>query len=154
MGRKLDAVFDVSEFLDRPKFGAYRILIFALCTLVMTVDGYDVFVVGYLVPALAQDFGVPLPAVTSIFVFQTIGLGLGAYAVSPFADRFGRRNIVLICTALLGVLTLASTLATSVTELAAFRFVASFFRQKEKSLYIGAVDLHRHVSSPAQHILD
>jgi len=51
--------FDVSAFLDRPKFGAYRILIFALCTLVMTVDGYDVFVVGYVVPALAQDFGVP-----------------------------------------------------------------------------------------------
>jgi AAHS family 4-hydroxybenzoate transporter-like MFS transporter len=121
------AVFDVSEFLDRPKFGAYRILIFALCTLVMTVDGYDVFVVGYLVPALAQDFGVPLPAVTSVFVFQTIGLGLGAYLVSPFADRFGRRNIILVCTALLGVLTLAGTFATSVTELAAFRFVASFF---------------------------
>jgi AAHS family 4-hydroxybenzoate transporter-like MFS transporter len=121
------AVFDVSAFLDRPKFGAYRILIFALCTLVMTVDGYDVFVVGYLVPALAQDFGVPLPAVTSIFVFQTIGLGLGAYAVSPFADRFGRRNIILVCTALLGVLTLAGTLATSVGELAVLRFAASFF---------------------------
>src|SRR5258706_349717 len=120
-------VFDVNAFLDRPKFGAYRILIFALCTLVMTVDGYDVFVVGYVVPALAQDFGVPLPAVTSIFVFQTIGLGLGAYAVSPFADRFGRRNIILICTALLGVLTLAGTFATSVGELAVLRFVASFF---------------------------
>jgi len=121
------AVFDVSAFLDRPKFGAYRILIFALCTLVMTVDGYDVFVVGYLVPALAQDFGVPLPAVTSVFVYQTIGLGLGAYAVSPFADRFGRRNLILVCTALLGVLTIAGTRATSVGELAAFRFVASFF---------------------------
>jgi MFS transporter, AAHS family, 4-hydroxybenzoate transporter len=120
-------VFDVSAFLDRPTFGAYRMMIFALCTLVMTVDGYDVFVVGYLVPALAQDFGVPLPAVTSIFVFQTIGLGLGAYAVSPFADRYGRRNLILICTALLGVLTLGGTVATSVTELAVFRFVASFF---------------------------
>jgi MFS transporter, AAHS family, 4-hydroxybenzoate transporter len=119
--------FDVGEFLDRPRFGGYRILIFTLCTLVMAVDGYDVFVVGYLVPALAQDFGVPLSAVTSIFVFQTIGLGLGAYAVSPFADRFGRRNIILICTALLGLLTLAGTLATSTGELAALRFVASFF---------------------------
>src|SRR3984957_6639831 len=89
MGDKPDrsAVFDVSAFLDRPKFGAYRILIFTLCTLVMTVDGYDVFVVGYVLPALAQDFGVPPPRITSIFVYQTIALGLGAYAVSPFADR-------------------------------------------------------------------
>lgn len=127
MGGKSGGVFDVSEFLDRPKFGAYRILIFALCTLVMTVDGYDVFVVGYLVPALAADFNVPLPAVTSIFVFQTIGLGVGAYAVSPFADRFGRRNLIVLCTAVLGILTLAATSATSVAGLAAFRFLASFF---------------------------
>jgi AAHS family 4-hydroxybenzoate transporter-like MFS transporter len=121
------AVFDVSEFLDRPKLDAYRLQIFALCTLVMTVDGYDVFVVGYLVPALAQDFGVAPPRITSIFVFQTIALGLGAYMVSPLADRFGRRNLILACTALLGILTLAGTLATSVTELAVFRVVASFF---------------------------
>jgi AAHS family 4-hydroxybenzoate transporter-like MFS transporter len=76
---------------------------------------------------LAQDFGVAVPAVTQIFVYQTIGLGLGAYAVSPFADRFGRRNLILACTALLGALTIAGTLATSVTELMVFRFVASFF---------------------------
>lgn len=121
------AVFDVSAFLDRPKLGAYRILIFALCTFVMILDGYDVFVVGYVVPALAQDFHVPVPSVTSIFVFQTIGLGLGAYAASPIADRFGRRKLILICTVLLGLMTLAGTLATSVTELAALRFVAACF---------------------------
>jgi AAHS family 4-hydroxybenzoate transporter-like MFS transporter len=78
-------------------------------------------------PALAQDFRVPPPQITSIFVLQTIALGLGAYLVSPFADRLGRRNLILACTALLGVLTLAGTLATSVAELAAFRVVASFF---------------------------
>src|SRR4051812_5772194 len=121
------AIFDVSTFLDRPKFGAYRILIFTLCTLVMTLDGYDVFVVGYVVPALAQDFHVPVPAVTSIFVLQTIGLGIGAYAASPVADRFGRRKLILICTTLLGLLTLAATYATSVSELATMRFLASFF---------------------------
>jgi MFS transporter, AAHS family, 4-hydroxybenzoate transporter len=120
------SILDVSAFLDRPRVGTYRLLIFALCILVMTIDGYDVFVVGYLVPALAQDFGVSMPAVTSIFVFQTIGLGVGAYAVSPFADRFGRRNIILMCTVLMGALTLAGMLATSVASLAAFRFLASF----------------------------
>jgi AAHS family 4-hydroxybenzoate transporter-like MFS transporter len=120
-------VFDVSAFLDRPTFGSYRILVFALCTLVMTLDGYDVFVVGYVVPAIATDFGVPLPAVTSIFVFQTIGLGVGAYAISPFSDRLGRRNLIIICTALLGIITLLGTFATSVGQLSALRFLASFF---------------------------
>jgi AAHS family 4-hydroxybenzoate transporter-like MFS transporter len=123
----ISRVFDVSEFLDRPVFGAYRIFIFSLCTLVMVVDGYDVFVVGYVVPALAKSFGISPHEVTSVFVLQTIGLGLGAYAVSPFADRIGRRKLILVCTALFGILTLLCTRATSIGELSVYRFFASLF---------------------------
>jgi AAHS family 4-hydroxybenzoate transporter-like MFS transporter len=119
--------FDVSAFLDRPGIGARRFFIFALCTLVMVVDGYDVFVVGFVLPTLAKSFGVSPHAITSIFVLQTIALGLGAYAVAPFADWIGRRKLVLICTALFGCLTLLSTRSTSVSELAAYRFAASLF---------------------------
>lgn len=120
-------VFDVSAFLDRPVFGAYRIFVFSLCTLVMVVDGYDVFVVGYVVPALAKSFGISPHEVTSVFVLQTIGLALGAYAVSPFADRIGRRKLILVCTALFGLLTLLCTRATSVADLSVYRFFASLF---------------------------
>jgi AAHS family 4-hydroxybenzoate transporter-like MFS transporter len=119
--------FDVSAFLDRPAIGLHRLFIFGLCTLVMVVDGYDVFVVGYVVPALAKSFGVTPQAITSVFVLQTIALGIGAYAVAPFADWVGRRKLVLVCTALFGLLTLLCTRATSVGELSMYRFLASLF---------------------------
>src|SRR5258708_6125201 len=93
----------------------------------MLVDGYDVFVVGYVLPALANSFGVSPHAVTSVFIFQTMGLGLGAYVVAPFADRIGRRRLILICTTLFGLLTLLCTRATSVGELSVDRFFASLF---------------------------
>lgn len=129
MGGVMDAArrFDVSEFLDRSAIGAHRLLIFSLCTLVMVVDGYDVFVVGFVVPALAKSFGVSPHAIVSVFVLQTIALGIGAYAVAPFADWIGRRKLVLICTTLFGILTLLSTRSTSVGELSIYRFVASLF---------------------------
>ena len=119
--------FDVSAFLDRPAIGMHRFFIFGLCTLVMVVDGYDVFVVGFVVPTLAKSFGVSPHAITSVFVLQTIALGLGAYAVAPFADWIGRRKLVLICTALFGLLTLLSTRSTSLAELSGYRFAASLF---------------------------
>ncbi|HVA11746.1 MAG TPA: MFS transporter [Stellaceae bacterium] len=119
--------FDVSEFLDRSAVGTHRFLIFCLCTLVMVVDGYDVFVVGYVVPALAKSFGVAPQAITSVFVLQTIALGIGAYAVAPFADWIGRRKLVLICTAIFGIVTLLCTRASSIGELSAYRFLASLF---------------------------
>lgn len=123
----MSRIFNVSDFLDRPTMGAHRLFIFALCTLVMLVDGYDVFVVGYVLPALAKSFGVSPHEVTSVFVFQTIGLGLGAYVVAPFADRFGRRKLILVCTTMFGLITLLCTRATSVGELSAYRLCASLF---------------------------
>jgi AAHS family 4-hydroxybenzoate transporter-like MFS transporter len=119
--------FDVSAFLDRAPVGIYRLLIYSLCTLVMVIDGYDVFVVGFVVPTLAKSFGVTPQTITSVFVLQTIGLGIGAYAVAPFADRIGRRRLVLICTTLFGFLTLLCTQATSVGELSIYRFAAALF---------------------------
>ena len=125
--RRISATFDVDELLDRPALGTYRILIVALCTLVMVVDGYDVFVVGYILPDLAKAYGVSPHEVTTVLVAQTIGLGLGACLVSPVADRFGRRGMVLACTALFGLTTLLCTRASSVGELSAVRFLASLF---------------------------
>lgn len=119
--------FDVRTFLDRSPIGLHRFFIFGLCTLVMVIDGYDVFVVGYVVPALAKSFGVTPQAITSVFVLQTIALGIGAYAVAPFADWVGRRKLVLVCTVLFGLFTLLCTRATSVGELSVDRFLASLF---------------------------
>jgi MFS transporter, AAHS family, 4-hydroxybenzoate transporter len=119
--------FDVSAFLDRPAIGMHRFFIFGLCTLVMVVDGYDVFVVGYVVPALANSFGVSPHEITSVFVLQTIALGIGAYVVAPIADWVGRRKLVIVCTLLFGLLTMLCTRASSIGELSIYRFVASLF---------------------------
>jgi MFS transporter, AAHS family, 4-hydroxybenzoate transporter len=119
--------FDVSAFLDRQKIGPTQLLVLGLCAVAMAMDGYDVFVVGYVLPAIARDFGVPPPSLTMIFVVQQIGLAIGSIFVGPVADRLGRRNVLVISTALYGAITLATTQAISVTELAALRFAAWIF---------------------------
>jgi MFS transporter, AAHS family, 4-hydroxybenzoate transporter len=122
-----DTTFDVGKFIDNRGLGMSQFMVMLLCAAIMTVDGYDVFVMGFLLQPIAQSFGVPPAAITSVFVVQSIGLALGSWIVSPLADRYGRRRLLLASAVLLGLFTLAATQADSVRELVALRFVAGFF---------------------------
>jgi AAHS family 4-hydroxybenzoate transporter-like MFS transporter len=122
-----DTIFDVGEFINNRGIGAVQFMVMLLCATIMMVDGYDVFVMGFLLQPIAQSFGVAPAAITSVFVVQSIGLALGSWIVSPLADRYGRRRLLLATAVLLGLLTLAATQAGSVRELVALRFSAGLF---------------------------
>ncbi len=119
--------FDVGQFIDDQRIGATQLVVLALCALVMICDGYDVFVMGFVLQPIAADFKVSPALITPVFVIQNLGLALGTVLIGPFADRFGRRWIMIGSAALFGLLTLAITRATSVNELIALRFVAGLF---------------------------
>ena len=116
--------FDVGKFIDDQRIGATQLLVLVLCALVMICDGYDVFVMGFVLQPIAADFKVSPAAITPVFVIQNLGLALGTVLIGPFADRFGRRWIMIGSAASFGLLTLAVTRASSVDELIALRFVA------------------------------
>src|SRR5258708_13010301 len=105
--------FDVGKFIDSRRIGAAQFMVMLLCAAIMTVDGYDVFVRGFVLQPIAQSFGVPPAAITSVFVVQSIGLALGTWGVSPLADRYGRRRLLLASAVLFGILTLAAPQAAS-----------------------------------------
>jgi AAHS family 4-hydroxybenzoate transporter-like MFS transporter len=118
---------DVNQFLDTRRIGATHILVLALLILTMMVDGYDIFVVGTVAPYLARDLAIPPGALTSVLMVTQLGLMLGSFLVGPLADRYGRRFTMLWALVLFGVLTLATPLANTVSELFALRFIAGLF---------------------------
>jgi AAHS family 4-hydroxybenzoate transporter-like MFS transporter len=119
--------FDVNQFLDTRRVGGTHILVVTLLIFTMMVDGYDIFVVGTVAPYLARDLAIPPDALTSVLVVTQLGLMLGNFVVGPVADRYGRRFTMLWSLVLFGLLTLATPLATTVSELFVLRFVAGLF---------------------------
>src|SRR5579872_4295877 len=85
--------FDVGDFINHQRVGAVQILVMALCAAIMMIDGYDVFVMGFVLAPVAQAFGVAPADITSVFVVQSAGLAIGTWIVSPLADRWGRRRL-------------------------------------------------------------
>ncbi|WP_227012610.1 MULTISPECIES: MFS transporter [unclassified Pseudonocardia] len=72
----------------------YQWLVVAMCLLVNTADGFDFFVMGFVLPHLPADFAGG--AVKGLLVSAgLVGIGLGALFVAPLADRFGRRTLLI-----------------------------------------------------------
>lgn len=117
---------DIETLLDKP-FGAWRLAVFLLCGSIMAVEGFDMYMLGAIVPALAEGVGVSPASIAAVFVGQGVGLALGYTLLSPFADRFGRRPVILLCVAGFGIITLATVLATTLTHLVILRFLAFIF---------------------------
>jgi AAHS family 4-hydroxybenzoate transporter-like MFS transporter len=119
--------FDIQAFVDRQKVSAVHIAVLVTCTLVMFVDGFDIFMVGRIAPAIADDFGQPAAAMAPVFSWQQIGLAVGAFVMTPLADRLGRRRLLVACYAIFGLLTLACLFVRNLGELAILRGIAGIF---------------------------
>lgn len=119
--------FDIEDFIDRTRIGATQGIALFVCVLICFIDGFDIFMIGKILPAIADGFGVEPKAMTKVLVYQQIGLAIGAFTISPLADRFGRRAMLIFACATFGTITLASVYAQTLTQLAIMRGVAGIF---------------------------
>ncbi|MBB5984946.1 MFS transporter [Sphingobium lignivorans] len=119
--------FDVEAFIDRSRIGATQAMALFVCILVCFIDGYDIFMIGKIAPAIAAGFGEPSEAMAPLFVYQQIGLAVGAFTISPLADRFGRRAMLIFTCLTFGIITLLSVYAQTLTQLAILRGIGGIF---------------------------
>ncbi|MFW3171589.1 multidrug effflux MFS transporter [Geodermatophilus sp. CPCC 206100] len=98
--------------------GASLVLVLGGLTAVGPLSG-DTYLPA--LPAIAADLGVGHVAVQLTLTASFVGLGLGQLLAGPLSDRFGRRRLLLVGTALYAVASLACTLAPSIETLIAAR---------------------------------
>src|SRR5512145_3049379 len=79
---------------------------------------------GIVAPFVAQEFGLGDAGITGIAGWISLGV-LGAALLTRLADRHGRRGILLLCFALLPLLSLASALAPGVASYALAQVVVN-----------------------------
>ncbi|MGC1271431.1 MAG: MFS transporter [Croceibacterium sp.] len=121
------ARFDIEDFVDRQPIGRTQLAVLLVCGLVCFIDGFDIFVIGKIAPAITADFGEKPEAMGFVFLLQQIGLAAGAFLVSPLADRWGRRRMLVWACGAFGAITFASIYAQSLTQLAWLRGFAGLF---------------------------
>jgi MFS family permease len=118
---------DVDTFVGGLKFGPFHILIISICTILMMVDGYELYVLGWVLPKVADDFGIARTALTSVLVAQQIGMVAGTYFVTTMADKLGRQRVMTV--AFCGILISCGIciVAQSAEVLMVGRLITGFF---------------------------
>ncbi|GLZ50638.1 MFS transporter [Actinomycetospora sp. NBRC 106378] len=111
----------LDDVIDRRKVGRFHLLVLALTGSVMFLDGLDTQVIAFIAPVVAREWGLPVAALGPIFSASIVGLMIGYLALSPLANRFGQRNVVLASTAMIGVFSIASAFAADDVQLILLR---------------------------------
>jgi len=123
MGRALD----VQSVIDRQPGVRRQLPLLILGTIIMFVDGFDIFMLGKIAPAVASGFGEPATRLTIVFLCQQVGLTIGSFVISPLSDRFGRKTMLLWCAAIFGLFALATVAAQSLVQVAVLQGIAGLF---------------------------
>ena len=113
----------VNELIDDRPPSAFQIAAIVLCGFVILFDGFDTQAMGFLVPSIAQEFGVPRAAFGPASSAALFGLMLGAMASGPSADRWGRKSAIVLSVLVFGVMSLLTARASSLSELVLLRFL-------------------------------
>jgi MFS transporter, AAHS family, benzoate transport protein len=96
-----------------------------LCWLAVALDGFDLVVLGAVIPTLTetQALGFDSGSLTTAATVGLIGMGIGAVAIGPLTDRFGRRATLITCIAVFSVMTLAIAWAPNIAMFVTLRFL-------------------------------
>jgi len=107
---------------DAPETGS-KLIVF-LCFVIVMIDGYDTIMVSFLAPLLQRAYTLSLHDIGRLFAIGYVGTIVGALIAGSFADRVGRRSVLLVCLSVAGSATLLCAAVTSFEMLPALRFVA------------------------------
>jgi AAHS family 4-hydroxybenzoate transporter-like MFS transporter len=113
---------DVAGLIDSQKVGHFQIQVLLLCASAMFVDGFDTQAMGYVAPALSAALAVKPGALGLVFAAGGLGAILGGLVLAPYADRVGRKPIIIGSMLFFAVCTLLISLANTVPQLMWMRF--------------------------------
>lgn len=114
---------DVQSFINQQPLSRYQWRGVLLCFLIVFLDGLDTAAMGFIAPALSQEWGIDRASLGPVMSAALIGMVFGALGSGPLADRFGRKGVLVGAVLVFGGFSLASAYATNVDQLLVLRFL-------------------------------
>ncbi|WP_019986761.1 MFS transporter [Rudanella lutea] len=95
-----------------------------ICFLMNMLDGMDVMVISYAAPAIAKSWNVRPEALGAVFSSGLFGMTAGALFMAPYADKIGRKAMIMLSALIMGVSIYLTALSTGIGHLIIYRFIS------------------------------
>ncbi|WP_061709728.1 3-hydroxybenzoate transporter MhbT [Pseudenterobacter timonensis] len=115
--RELQALIDVAPI------GAMQWRVIICCFLVVMLDGFDTAAIGFIAPAIRENWQLSAGELAPLFGAGLLGLTAGALLCGPLSDRLGRKRVIEWCVALFGLFSLLSAFSPNLETLIVLRFL-------------------------------
>lgn len=98
------------------------------CCFLSIFSAYTIsFMLGPMLDTMGRELGASVPAMGQAAALLFVSWGVTAPLMGPVSDRYGRKPVLLVGLAGLGLSCLATSLAQSYTAVALFRFLTGVF---------------------------
>src|SRR6267142_498066 len=117
------ATLDIAGLINARPLSSFQKEIMVLIGGVVIMDGFDVQAIGFVAPALTQDWHIDAAALGPVFGAGLLGMLFGSMLLSILADRVGRRPVLVGSTAFFSSCMLATAAVDTLQQLAILRFL-------------------------------
>lgn len=100
------------DLVNQSKLKGYHYVLILCMFFILMFDGYDVVIYGATIPLLKADWGISDIVAGSIGSYTTFGTVIGAVIFGVYADRFGKRRLIIFTTFLFSFFTLLAGFTT------------------------------------------
>jgi benzoate transport len=114
----------VAEVIDNGRVSAQQLLVVGLCMFLNMLDGFDITAMAIVGRSVSGELMISSDLLGWIFSFALAGMMTGAMFLAPVSDRIGRRKVIILSAALVGVSILLTANATTLYEFFFLRFVS------------------------------
>ena len=98
-------------------------IVVVLMVLLNALDGFDVLSSAFAAPGISAEWGIERAALGVVLSAELVGMGFGSVILGGMADKFGRKNTMLLCLVLMASGMFLASIAQAVTPMVAYRFL-------------------------------
>ncbi|MEQ1728576.1 MAG: MFS transporter, partial [Vicinamibacterales bacterium] len=111
----------IHETIDTGPMSRFQVVAVLICITLNMLDGFDVLVMAFTASDVQKEWALSGAQLGILLSSGLFGMAAGSMFLAPFADRFGRRALILTCLVLITAGMLMSAAATGPRILGALR---------------------------------
>lgn len=115
---------NIADVVNEGKFNRFHIGLLIFCCLIITFDMFDLVIYSSIVPIIMKEWSITPVEAGAIGSYGPFGMMCGAFIFGIFADKFGRKNGLILSVFLFSLFTFLCAFAPGPSMFGLFRFIA------------------------------